>query len=64
MTKDEIMQKINVLEYRLFLTDMIDNWDDEDKETYAKLKTEIKNLKKQLNELNKPTKENHTIPII
>lgn len=56
MTKDEIKQRIEMLEYRLFLVDMIDRWDDKDRIIYAELCAEINELKEKLNNL---PKENH-----
>ena len=56
MTKDEIKEKIDDLEYRLFLVDMIDHWTDEDRELYTILSKKIKELKEKLNNL---PKENH-----
>lgn len=54
--KQEIEQRIELLEQRLFLIDMVDRWDEEDKQLYKRLSEEIKELKKQLENL---PKENH-----
>lgn len=59
MTEDELKQKIDMLEYRLFLTDMIDHWDSEDREIYTALTKKIKELKEQLSDLENLPKENH-----
>ena len=54
--KEDIENQIELLEERLFLVDMIDHWDDEDRELYTTLSKKIKELKEQLNNL---PKENH-----
>ena len=59
MTKEEIEQRIEQLEERLFLIDMIDHWESEDAKLYADISNEIKGLKKDLEKINNLPKENH-----
>ena len=59
MTKVEIEQRIEMLEQRLFLIDMIDRWESEDAKLYADICDEINELKKDLEKLDNLPKENH-----
>lgn len=59
MTKGELEQRIELLDYRIYLLDMIDRWTNEDAQMYTELCKELKLLQKQLDEINNLPKENH-----
>ena len=48
MTKEEIMKKIEQLQNRLFMINMIDRWTNEDRRRMEETKDEIRELKMQL----------------
>lgn len=50
MTKEEIKKKIEELEERKFMLDMIDTWDSEDRILYNELSKQIRSLREQLKE--------------
>lgn len=50
MTREEIEKKIEDLEERKFMLDMIDTWDSEDRILYNELSKQIRSLREQLKE--------------
>jgi len=48
MTKEEIITKIEQLNKRLFLMNMIDRWTNEDREQIAKMENELCDLEMRL----------------
>ena len=48
MTKEEIMKKIEQLQNRLFMINMIDRWTNEDRRSMEETEDEIRELKMQL----------------
>ena len=48
MTKEEIMKKIEQLQNRLFMINMIDRWTNEDRRRMEETEDEIRELKMQL----------------
>lgn len=50
MTREEIEKKIEDLEERKFMIDMIDNWDSEDRRLYNEFSRLIRELQEQLKE--------------
>lgn len=53
MTREEIEKKIEELEERKFMLDMIDTWDSEDRILYNELSKQIRSLREQLKEKEK-----------
>ena len=53
MTREEIEKKIEALEERKFMLDMIDVWDSEDRRLYNELSKQIRELREQLKEKEK-----------
>ena len=51
MNKEEILKKIADLNDRLFMIDMIDHWQPEDREAYDNLWAEKKELEKELEKI-------------
>lgn len=51
MTKEEIEKRIEDLEERKFMIDMIDVWDSEDRRLYNEFSRLIRELQEQLKEL-------------
>ena len=52
MTREEIEKKIEDLEGRKFMLDMIDTWDSEDRILYNELSKQIRSLREQLKKEN------------
>lgn len=52
MTKEELEQELEILEERRFMVDMIDHWDEEDKQLYNDLSDKINELNEKLEKLN------------
>lgn len=50
-TKEEILQRIAEINNRLFNIDMVDHWQQEDRETYDRLTKEKIELEKKLEKL-------------
>ena len=50
MNREEIEKKIEELEERKFMLDMIDTWDSEDRILYNELSKQIRSLREQLKE--------------
>lgn len=48
MNKEEIEKKIEDLEDKLFLIDMIDRWEEKDREAYSKYVKELRQYKELL----------------
>lgn len=48
MNKEEIEKKIEDLEDKLFLIDMIDRWEEKDREAYSKYSKELRQYKELL----------------
>ena len=48
MNKEEIEKRIEELEERKFMLDMIDSWDSEDRILYNELSKQIRSLREQL----------------
>ena len=48
MTKEEIMKRIEQLQNRLFMINMIDRWTNEDRRRMEETEDEIRELKMQL----------------
>ena len=46
MTKVERKERIEALENRLFLLNMVDRWTNEDRENIRKIETELRELKR------------------
>ena len=53
MTREEIEKKIEDLEERKFMIDMIDVWDSEDRRLYNEFSRLIRELQEQLKEMKK-----------
>lgn len=51
MDKDELLRKITEINDRLFMIDMIDHWQQEDREAYDRLTKEKKELEKELEKI-------------
>lgn len=50
-TKEEILKRLKDIEESLFLIDMVDRWQEEDKNAYYRLTKEKQELEKKLEEL-------------
>lgn len=46
--REELKKKIDELETKIFLLDMQDRWDEEDRKLYSKYNDELRTLEKQL----------------
>lgn len=58
MKESELITKINELENKLFMIDMVDRWTNKDRELYDKFSKELKEAKEQLKQLkNNPTQK-------
>lgn len=50
-TKEGILKRLKDIEESLFLIDMVDHWQEEDRNAYDRLSKEKKELEKKLEEL-------------
>lgn len=51
MTKEEVRKKIEELEEKKFMIDMIDSWDDNDKKRHREITIEIIKLQEELEKM-------------
>ena len=50
-TKEEILKRLKDIEESLFLIDMVDRWQEEDRNAYDRITKEKQELEKKLEEL-------------